>query len=159
MLFKYPFFRENENGSIRSLGAGVETEVLYVAYQQLQANPGQWFNPRVDNLCSIAVMQNFAASSTRRVGMYAFGALTALLLLHGIPPLPLSPIFLQWIVYDCDLKALHSDLILEWHPELHATIKRWLDIGPTGSLSSFQSHFSTWHDTQVSLFNLSFFQF
>lgn len=103
-------------------------------------------------MASIAVMHPLTPVSTsRREGMYAFGALTALMLLQGVPPIPLSPIFLQWIIYGCDLKSLHSDFIAEWHPELHATIKSWLAIGPTGSLTPFQSHFGTWHETQVTL--------
>lgn len=135
------------------MGAGVEAEVLYLTLNQLQTNSGQWFHPRIDNTASIATMHTFASlssiSTPRREGMRAFSALIALSLIHGIPPFPLSPLVLQWIIHGCDLEALHSDIISEWHPELSETIKRWKSVGSTGSLASFQAHFSTWHDTQV----------
>jgi hypothetical protein len=143
------------DGSIQSLGVGVEAEVLFTALTQLQEHPGQWFYPRIDNMASIAVMHSYSSSrnlsSSRREGMRIFGAITALLLSQGVPPLPLSPIFLQWIIFGCNIHSLHSDLISEWYPELFATIKHWLATGPKGPISSFQGHFSTWHETQVSL--------
>lgn len=139
-----------------SLGTGVEAEVLFTAFAQLQLNSGQWLLPRVDNTASIALMHTYATSKmmsqARKEGMEVFGALTALLLIQAIPPLPLSPLVLHWIIHGCDVHSLHSNLVTEWHPNLASTIRRWLDMGPTGSVSSFQEHFGTWHDVQVLYF-------
>lgn len=120
---------------------------------QLGENSGQWFYPRVNGTASISVMHSYASSANvspaRLEGMQVFGALVALFLALGVPPLPLSSSVLQWIIHDCNIHSLHKAFVSEWHPELSETIKDWLDVGPQGSISQFQGHFNTWHDTQV----------
>lgn len=88
-------------------------------------------------------------ASSRIEGMKAFGAICALLLAQGVPPLPLSPLVLQWLIHDRNIHSIHSDLVAEWHPELSSTIKQWLSLDPGDSIVPFQAHFSAWHENQV----------
>ena len=148
--------RTNPDGSVRSIGNGIEAEVLCATFSQLQKHPGQWFYPRIGDTASIAVMHTYSSAAnvslSRLEGMKVFGALCALLLIQGMPPLPLSPLVLQWVVNDQNIHSLHSELVSEWHPELSSTIKQWLALDPGDSIAPFQAHFSAWHENQVIIY-------
>jgi hypothetical protein len=81
--------------------------------------------------------------------MKAFGAICALMLIHGICPEPINPLILHFIIHDCNFDSLHHALIQEWHSTLFVLIKTWLETGPEGSLEPFRGHFASYHDLDV----------
>lgn len=88
-------------------------------------------------------------SRTRILNMSTFGAVVALCLIRGIPPTPLSPVLLHYIMHDCKIESLDAAIVGEWCPSLKATITEWIQAGPEGDATAFQAHFSTYHNMQV----------
>ncbi|KAJ7228014.1 hypothetical protein B0H12DRAFT_233568 [Mycena haematopus] len=148
----FNIIREEEN--FFSTGEGVEREVIYSAFCEFTSQSGTWLLPRFDWRYSIATAMPPASSSlvnaSRRDSLTTLGCLTALMLIHGLAPDPLSPALVQYAANKCDLESLSRDFVGEWHPELRALIDKWIEIGPTGDLAPFQPHFASYHDMQVS---------
>ncbi|KAF8882082.1 hypothetical protein BD779DRAFT_1473054 [Infundibulicybe gibba] len=140
---------------IRSLGDGIEREVIYTAFQKYLQSSSQWFLPRAGDFSMVATCHSLATSGylapARRQGLLILGALTGLFLIHGMAPAPLSPVLLYYCIHGCDLNAIHERLLGSWYPELRHTIRSWLDAGAGGDTREFQAHFATFHDMQVAL--------
>jgi hypothetical protein len=81
--------------------------------------------------------------------MKQFGVVTALLLIHGQTPRPLSPAVMLFIIYNFDLHCLTPGFIGEWFVSLRNLLLDWLETGPNGDPEPFASHFATYHDAQV----------
>ena len=97
-------------------------------------------------------MTSFGGSSvspTRKVAMKRFGAVAALLLIHGQTPRPLSPAVILFIIYGFNLHCLTPGFIGEWFVNLRKLLLDWLEMGPEGDPEPFASHFATYHDAQV----------
>ncbi|KAF7367181.1 hypothetical protein MSAN_00978000 [Mycena sanguinolenta] len=145
--------REDEN--FLSTGEGVEREVIFTAFSEFTSHAGTWFLPRFDSRCSIATTMSLAASSLvnthRRDSLVVLGCLTALMLIHGLAPEPISPALLQYAANKCDIRSLTREFVGEWHPDLRAMLDSWINMGPTGDLTRFQQHFSIYHDIQAML--------
>jgi hypothetical protein len=84
------------------------------------------------------------------LAMKQFGAVTALLLVHGQTPRPLSPAVMLFIIYNFDIHCLTPGFIGEWFAGLRTLLSNWLETGPDGDPEPFASHFATYHDAQVS---------
>lgn len=142
-----------------STGVGIEREAIHAAFKLFEGSTAQWFTPRADDFFTPATSHSMATSryvtAARLADLTILGALTALLLIHGIAPGRLDPVFLQYLVYDCDIEAVHSTFLGEWHPSIRQTIMQWLAVGPDGDISDFQAHFATYHDLPVREFILS----
>lgn len=132
----------------------MEREVLQLAFQHFRDAGARWFTPRMDGHHTIAVSQTLASARyitpQRLRELRCLGALTALLLINCMPPTPLDPLLLHFLIYDCDLHAVRPALCAEWHPDLRALIDSWLSIGPQGDVAPFQAHFSSYHEREVS---------
>ena len=81
--------------------------------------------------------------------MKKLGALCALLLINGQCLEPFNPFIFEYIINDCDLQSLHKHLVGDWHPELRQTIRQWIDMGETGDVIPFRSHFASFHNQSV----------
>jgi hypothetical protein len=81
--------------------------------------------------------------------MKQFGAVAALLLIHGQTPQPLSPAVILLIIYNFDLHCLTPGFIGEWFVNLQKVLLDWLEIGPEGDPEPFACHFATYHNAQV----------
>lgn len=137
-----------------SMGDGIELEVLSFIFSEFLGSSAEWFLPRADDQSSLAITLSLSAArflpAARRRDLMALGAVTALLLIHQIAPIPLGPAFLQYVIHDCDLNSLHPAFLSEWHPELYHTIKNWIASGPEGNAVPFRAPFATWSDLDVS---------
>jgi hypothetical protein len=149
-------------GGIQSMGEGIEREVLQTAFQEFQNHPTIWFLPRQEahaSLITLGLQRQQESSTTQRsIKLSVLGALTSLLLLNGIPPVPLSPVLLHYFIHNSDLNAITPDLLRNWYPDLGKLIQDWIAAGPNGNIEAFASHFTIYHDTQVShcMFFISF---
>jgi len=86
----------------------------------------------------------------RLTNLSILGALTGLMMIYGLAPAPFGPGLLQFLLHDCDLRALTPAFISEWYPELHHTLQNWKALDPSSNdLAPFCSHFATYHDTEV----------
>ena len=143
-----------DDGSLLSFGLGVEREVLYTAFRSFTDSTGAWFLPRFDDRCSITTTMTILGpgfiSSDRRDKLRILGCLSALMLIHGIAPEPLSPALIQFAANNYDVGALTWDFVGEWHPELRSLLDSWIAIGAGGDIAPFQPHFATFHNTHVS---------
>ncbi|KAJ7675415.1 hypothetical protein B0H14DRAFT_3537113 [Mycena olivaceomarginata] len=81
--------------------------------------------------------------------LVVFGCLTALMLIYGIAPDPLSPSLIHFAANKCELGSLTREFVGEWHPNLKTMLDTWDSIGPTGDITPFQSHFVIFHDIQL----------
>ena len=141
---------------IQSIGEGIEREVLQTAFQEFQDHPAIWFLQRQDthsSLMTLGLQRGQDASMTmtqRSIKLGILGALTSLLLLSGVPPVPLSPVLLHYFIHNLELDSISPDLLRNWYPDLGKLIQDWIAAGPNGDVEEFASHFITYHDTQVS---------
>lgn len=78
------------------------------------------------------------------------GSTIALMLVYGKSVFPISPILIHFLLNGCDAMSLHSDLVREWAPQLHALLTAFQAAGPEGDLSEFRAAFSTYLDLDVS---------
>lgn len=150
-----------DDGTLISPGCGIERELIFATFQTYNtpdpANQGAWFADRVEGCSTIAIVHDLGCARQlvsigalrRQMDLVVLGALTALMIIHKMCPLPLSPAVIQFVLNNCDLHALHSEFLLKYLPEMHSTIRQWLDAGPHGDPSPFQGHFATYHDLQV----------
>jgi hypothetical protein len=128
-----------------------------LAFQEFRDEPTKWFLPCQDGHVTIAPTPSTIStsrslargSSARCQSLATLGALTSLLIINGIAPVPLSPVLLHYFIHGSDLNAIHPALLSNWYPTLCQLIQDWLAIGPTGDPAPFESHFITYHDMQV----------
>ena len=138
---------------IQSMGEGIEREVLQTAWQEFQDHRTIWFLQRQDthsSLMTLGLQRRQESSTTQRsIKLSILGALTSLLLLNGIPPVPLSPVLLHYFIHNLELNSMSPDLLRNWYPDLRKLIQDWIAVGPNGDIEDFSSHFITYHDIQV----------
>lgn len=135
-----------------SVGSGIEREVLQYLYESYRQAGARYMLPRADGLCTIAtsssmVGQYIAPERLREVT--CFGAITALTLINGLSTHPLDPAVLQYLIFGCDLNAIHRDFCAEWHPELRTLIDEWLAAGHLGDVRQFERYITSYLDRQV----------
>jgi hypothetical protein len=137
------------------VGVGVEREVLFTTFDRMAKDTSKYLTLLYGGYHSVATtlsQSNIAhcLSDKRRVGLGVLGALTSMMIINNMNPDPISPVLLQYFIHDCNIHSIHPDFLKEWHPDLFQLLQTWRDIGPTGDLSMFQTHFSIYHDIQVS---------
>ncbi|KAF8164427.1 hypothetical protein BJ912DRAFT_863835, partial [Pholiota molesta] len=135
---------------IISVGRGIEREAVHLAFRRYSSHESQWFLPRAGGYSSIAVTHTMAlVSNVRLRHLSILGALTGLMLVYGMAPLPFSPVLIHFLIHDCNLQSIYPAFLAEWIPELHQTLKDWLATDHKADISAFQPHFSTYHDMQI----------
>lgn len=138
---------------MRSLGEGIEREVIHTILEQYRLNAGEWFMPHADGYSTLALMHPLSIARhtpvSRLRNLSILGAVTALSLIHGMATVPLDPVFLYFFVHDCNISSIHPNIVGEWHPELKRTIYNWLEVGSHGDISQFRDYFASYHDLQV----------
>jgi hypothetical protein len=143
------------------MGEGIEREVLQTAFQEFQDHPTVWFLQRQDthsSLMTLGLQRRQESSTTQRsIKLSVLGALTSLLLLNGVPPVPLSPVLLHYFIHNLELNSISPDMLGNWYPDLGKLIQDWIATGPNGDIEAFASHFITYHDIQVSHASCMFF--
>ena len=114
----------------------------------------EWFIEHGDKFLTIAMSHSLTSSwfvpLAHKWGMSILGAILALSLLWGKSAGLLDPVFLHFAIHECNLHSIHTGILGEWHPDFKQTLTNWIDMGPAGDPMPFQSHFVTFHDTQVS---------
>ena len=139
--------------TVRSLGSGIEREVVHNLFVQFLKRRDEWFTPRSDGFYSLSTtthsLSSQSVSASRLRKLTILGAVTALWLLHGMPTVPLDPVFIHYLIHGCNLHSIHEGILAEWHPNLRQTISDWIDLGPDGDASTFENHFTIIHDIQV----------
>lgn len=138
-------------------GQGVESEVLHAAYKRYTDESARWFSPSTADFSTISTIATTAdehVSQKRLDNLMDLGALVALNLIHGYPTAPLNPLFLEYLINDCDIDSLCKDKVTKWFPSLGHLLSLWLNMGHDEPLDEtvFGPHIATFHDLQVSLF-------
>lgn len=139
-----------------SSGQGIEADAMHHAFEKFTANHAAYFSEALGSFCTLRT-QNLAAaaaaaaiSAQRKADMMALGALVALTIIGGRRPGSLEPLFIYFLVYECDFNCLTQEVVEEWHPELAHMIKRWIQVGYNGDITPFESHLVSYHEIQVS---------
>ncbi|KAJ3496500.1 hypothetical protein NLJ89_g10477 [Agrocybe chaxingu] len=151
--FKIVYIDSDGHERLRSAGRGVEQETVYLAFNTFRKNESEFFLPRAGNYSSLAVTHSFSTSFIPRARLQTLsvlGSLAALMLVYGMAPNPLSPVFIHYMIHDCNFDSIHPGLLSEWLPELRRLLREWIDGDCTLDLAPFQEHFSTYHDIQIS---------
>jgi hypothetical protein len=147
-------------GTVVSMGNGIEQEVIHNLFADFQKHRDEWFAPRSDGFYALsttthALSSQFVSGSRQR-NLAILGAVTALWLLRGLLTVPLDPVFIHFLIHECDLHSIHPAILSEWHPTLKQTISNWIDLGPNGDISPFDQHFTVVHDIHVSLLSIMY---
>lgn len=112
-----------------------------------------FFAEALDNFCTLRIQNPAAAASavsTQRLkDMKKLGALVGLMVLGCLKPGRIEPLFIHYLVHDCNFHSLTQELVADWHPDLANLIKRWIQTGPSGDIHPFESHLMSYHDIQV----------
>lgn len=148
------------DGTVVSMGNGIEQEVIHNLFADFQKHGDEWFTPRSDGFYTLsttthALSSRFISDSRRR-NLAILGAVTALWLLRGLPTLPLDPVFIHFLIHDCNLHSIHPAILGEWHPTLKQTISNWINLGPNGDPSPFGQYFAMVHDIHVSFLSIMY---
>ncbi|KAJ7501804.1 hypothetical protein B0H11DRAFT_2368605 [Mycena galericulata] len=148
------FRKLRADGTVLSFGVGPEREVLYALFQRYARQSGKYFTPREQGMyaisTTISMAHRFLLSPVRIRELKILGVVLVLMLLHGMTPAPVSPALFQFAFHGCNLDALTPEFLGEWYPALRLVVTEWIAMGPTGDVTPFQAHFSTYHDLQVS---------
>ncbi|CAA7258598.1 unnamed protein product [Cyclocybe aegerita] len=151
--FKIIYTDNDGRERLRSTGRGVEQEAVYVAFNTFRKNESEFFLPRAGNYSSLAVTHSFSTSFISPAHLQklaVLGALSALMLIYGMAPEPLSPVLVHYMIHDCDFNSIHPGLLSEWLPELQQLLRCWIDGDHSLDLIHFREHFATYHDMQIS---------
>ncbi|EMD30815.1 hypothetical protein CERSUDRAFT_78597 [Gelatoporia subvermispora B] len=142
---------ENNPSPTPSFGEGVEREVLFTAFSEYRSS-SLFVAPRLDDTYSILniPIASLAMSENRRDSMSMFGALTALVMLEGLAPTPLDPVYIHYLIYDCDFSSITREIVQEWHPSFYFTLCDWLDTGHGGNISRFGAIVAEYTDLDIS---------
>ncbi|EJD00271.1 uncharacterized protein FOMMEDRAFT_30895 [Fomitiporia mediterranea MF3/22] len=121
-----------QDGSIVTLGPGLEVEALFLVMSKYVAQEALWFERLAADYCSLKTItteSTIAHVPTERLKkLKVLGALTLLMVLNKLRPGPLS---------------------LTWYPEIHNDLQRWKDMSPSGNPSPFQKYFSSYMQSQA----------
>ncbi|KAL0565592.1 hypothetical protein V5O48_016433, partial [Marasmius crinis-equi] len=144
----------DDNDRAVSSGNGVETEVFHKLFHSyFVERKGEFFAPLTDLYCTLATTNGPSSqwmSTEQKRDWGVLGVLCAMSLIYGHGTDPLNPLLLIYLINDCNLNSLRSDVVLRLDPHLHSTLKAWNEIIHTDDVSSFSGHFLTFHDTQIS---------
>jgi len=147
--------------TIRSLGGGIEREMIHTLLEEYRTKSSDWFVPREDGHATLATSYSLSVAqyvpASRKRNMAILGAAVALNLLRGVSTPPLDPVLLHFFVHNCDLHSIHPGILGEWHPALKQIVSDWIALGPDGDANTptNQQHFATYHDLQVSFISYS----
>ena len=114
--------------TVISLGRGIEIETLHLAFEKFKNASSSWFLPHANDYCSVAISQPLLSNlvhQERLINLGILGALTGLMVIYGLAPAPFGPGLLQFLLHDCDLRALTPAFLSEWYPDLHHTLQEW----------------------------------
>lgn len=143
----------DEHNDTRSLGEGIEREVIHLLFEAFRKEDTQWFASHADGHSTLATSHRLSSarfvSASRKQSMSILGAVVALCLVRGMSTYPLDPVVLHFFIHDCNIHSIHPAILGEWHPTLKRMIADWIKLGPDGDPASFQVHFATYHDLQV----------
>ena len=140
--------------NVRSVGDGVEREIIYALWARYLVNSyTEFFAPKADDYATVRVcFPEDCIPQSRLDAMVKFGIVAGLLIVYGMAPFPLDPCILQYYAFNFDRQAIHREFFSHYHPETAALIDEWIRIGPSGPVHRFQSHFINYHDHEVSIF-------
>ncbi|KAI3605318.1 hypothetical protein WG66_013154 [Moniliophthora roreri] len=134
-------------------GGGIEREAIFILNQlYLKERAAEFLTKGLDDYATLATVPQCTArfmSEDKRIALGVLGAVVSLSLVYGMGAEPLNPILLMYCYNNCDMRSVLDELVREWHPLLHQTLKLWLAIGPDDSVQGFASHFATYHGTSV----------
>lgn len=134
--------RVQPSGDTLSLGEGVDREVWHTAYLEY-ANNTAILAPRLDNTHSL-LNSPLTRSESDKTELAIFGALTALLMLSGTPPAKLDPVFVHYLLHDCDIHSITKAIMKKWHSEFTSKLEDFINIGPSGDIRPFACYIDTY---------------
>ncbi|KAK7467565.1 hypothetical protein VKT23_004618 [Stygiomarasmius scandens] len=136
-----------------SVGTGIEVEVVSAAWAIIQAQHSRFFIDVYGGHASLAVstpaMLAGVVSGHRLLWAGVLGAMTGLMLVHGLFPDPLGPLFLQFALHGGNLHSLSESFLREWAPDLYGYLARFRDLGPAGDASHFRAFFISYVGLQI----------
>ena len=126
---------------------------MHRAFQKHTENFNTFFVEGMDGFCTLRTQNpasaSRAVSEDRKRSMMTLGALSGLMIIEGMKPGPLEPLFIQLLAHEGDFQSLTPELVEVWHPDLARTIKDWKRTGADGDISPFEAHLMSYHDIQV----------
>jgi len=126
---------------------------LFKSY--LEDREDEFCVPSIDHHTTLSTVPQPAAShisSEKKVELSMFGSIVALALIYGQYPGRLNPLFLIYLLNNCNLSCLHCELVYDFFPDLGHDLDDWISIGPNDSIQRFSYHFASYHGIQVYLF-------
>lgn len=131
--------------------------MIHTLFEQFRSNDTEWFAMHADGHATLATMHSVSTAKYVPLSclrnLSVLRAATALSLLHGMSTIPWDPVFLHFLVHDCNILSMHPGIVGEWHPELKQMISNWLDVGPRDDITQFREYFASYHDIQVAYLN------
>ncbi|KAI0054705.1 hypothetical protein BV25DRAFT_1922452 [Artomyces pyxidatus] len=138
-------------GTIRSIGPGIEREVLTATWAEYESRPARFLAPRLDDNWSLASTPFVSLTTVpqRRVDLAVLGATVAISIAAGVVPSPLSPVFLHYCLHNCDFASITPSVLKEWHPQFAAMLEDWKQTGASGSLDRFKYWVALYLDIDI----------
>ena len=106
----------------------------------------------IDDHMTLSTVPQPAASHIspeKKVELSMFGTVVALSLIYGQYPGRLNPLFLIYLLNNCNLSCLHRELVYDFFPDLGCDLDEWISIGPNDSIEHFSYHVASYYGIQV----------
>jgi len=123
---------------------------LFKSY--LEDQEDEFCVPGIDSYTTLSTVPQPAAlhiSPEKKVELSMFGSIVALALIYGQYPGHLNPLFLIYLLNNCNLSCLHRELVYDFFPDLGRDLDDWISIGPNDNIQRFSYHFASYHGIQV----------
>ncbi len=138
-----------------SFGDGIEREVVHHLFLEFVGEGAKlkWLVEQADNMHTLCIQMPAHSrrfvNTNRKLELETFGAVCALMMLHGQTPEPIDPCIFQFIIHAQDPRSLHEGFIGEWHPELRQLIRKWKEVGPRGDIRFMQGNLTSYGNMTV----------
>ncbi|TFY67952.1 hypothetical protein EVJ58_g1313 [Rhodofomes roseus] len=132
-------------GETVTLGEGVDREVWYTAFHEY-AGDLAFVAPRLDNTYSLVNNPLTGSDGAKRTELAVFGALAALLILDGVAPVPLDPVFIHYAIHGCDFHSVTKAIMKQWHSSFALRLELFIEAGSAGDITGFSHEIATYAD-------------
>ncbi|KAJ3899977.1 hypothetical protein F5879DRAFT_809975, partial [Lentinula edodes] len=114
----------DEHNDYVSSGPGLEQSTVTKVFRQFfEEHEGEFCTSLYDDYTTLQ-SANLQISSDKHDELVLFGAATALALIYGHYPGRLNPLFLIYLLNDCNLSCLHRDLVSSYLPSICETLEQ-----------------------------------
>ncbi|KIK60705.1 hypothetical protein GYMLUDRAFT_59417 [Collybiopsis luxurians FD-317 M1] len=146
---------ESQIDVLVSSGPGCKIEIMNAVFKHFFEDWEYKFcRQLIDDYTTLSIVEDNSAmfiTLEKCQALQVFGAITGLALVYGHYPGKLCPLFLIYLLNNCNFKCLEQDLVFAYFPDLADALDHWLSTGPMDSVASFAMELGLYLNLPVSI--------